>query len=201
MRAALLVLPAIAVYGLTELPAGADTTRCAPARSEFVLARGSENVVLERRVPASRGGLYVSSRTCNTSTGRSGRLTYLPFKVQVSGRFAAFSTEDPSGDCGFGGLVIVNTRTGAEGAVDDERCGYETQFRSFVLRSSGALAWKRGRRIFTCAGACRAAAIEPTRFAQPTAVVTRNADPRSLRLTRTGISWRERGRRRTARLP
>jgi hypothetical protein len=185
----------------TSWAAGAQRHACAMAGYRAI-ERGSESVLLQRvekAGPRPDDGVSVYYRVCHRPTGRiSALLRDDPVTVRISGRFVAYTWDSPEDDCGYGGLDIVDARSGRQSTAGIRKCGYEQQFRPFVVKPSGALAWMQGRRVLLC----RICFTEDEfSVARPATLASGSTVARhSLRGTRRGVVWRQAGSWRGRRL-
>ncbi len=198
-RALVAAVSALALWPLAG-SASAATDRC----------RTHEKVVLTSpRVEIWAGE---PARICHRPTGRVTAVEeVLPIAdPDVDDRAAARRAIDTGGDyvgyawdyddeeCGYGGLSLMNARTGEIGYLRSNKCDFYTRFRRVVVRPSGAIAWGEYQTILVCRSGCEAARSQ--RSYSEVLARGRDVETRSLRETRTGIAWRERGRWRRERV-
>lgn len=203
--------------GLTmSTPATAALPRCpirasATPRADVSAVAGLRTVFYEVTFSYA-GAHYGQSYACDRWTRRRRRLTDDLFgrdtvgrpisrrSVAIAGPFGAWSWgAAEGGNQFFTGLDIIDVRTGVQRVVDvvgsDAGPLGPYHYIRLALRASGALAWTTTDGVFTCRDC----------FAGTKALVQRLAtgaglDPRSLAKTRRGVTWRQAGVARHARL-
>jgi len=117
--------------------------------------------------------------------------------VAIAGPYGAWSW---GGEQFYTGLDIVDVRTGVQRVVDqvgpDAGALGPYHYIRLALRSSGALAWTTTDGVF----ACRVCFTSPKPLVEQLATGS-GLDARSLAKTRRGVTWRQSGIARHARLP
>ena len=203
--------------GLTTLtPATAKLPRCpirasATPRADVSAVAGVRTVFYD--VAFSHAGAhYGHSYACDRRTRRRYLLTDELFgrdtvgrpisrrSVAIAGPYGAWSWgAAEGGNQFFTGLEIVDVRTGVQRVVDRVGPGAGAlgpyHYIRLALRSSGALAWTTTDGVF----ACRACFVSPKPLVEQLATGS-GLDPRSLAKTRRGVTWRQAGIARHARL-
>jgi hypothetical protein len=112
--------------------------------------------------------------------------------IDTGGDYVGYAWESNDEECGYGGVVLVNARTGQAGWPRIYKCGSYTRFRRVVVRPSGAIAWGELHSIVVCRASCEEARSAPS--TREVVARGRGVDTRSLRETRPGVAWRQRGR-------
>jgi hypothetical protein len=199
-----LVLVAIA---MSAGSAAAAIVRCQPREGYHVVGQGGESVVLVRNRPGEQ-----TVQVCNKASGRWMRPDQDPgirgnndfdeetIGVRFRGPYVVYSWDSPEDDCGYSGLRLMNTRARYEIALEFRECGYADDFEPVIVKRSGTVAWTFGRTIYACEGACRTE--RRAGRSHPARIIARGPTvrPSTLRATPRGITWRQGGRARYARL-
>lgn len=204
MGAFALVLVAIATSAGS---AAAAIGRCQPWKGYHVVGQGGESVVLVRNRTYEQ-----TVQVCNKANGRrlppeqdlgirgNNDFDEETIGVRFRGPYVVYSWDSPEDDRGYSGLQLMNTRAGYEISLEFRQCGYEDDFEPVIVKRSGTVAWMFGRTIYACEAACRT--DRRADRSHPARIIARGPTvrPSSLRATPRGITWRQDGRARYARL-